>query len=101
MECPLLSNKSKQRSWSSPTNWLLFLQIQRMCWEITRLSNVRNPPVSVARVMPAPTTTIAKTEEEAQENTNTGTAVLGILFPSERGGVVEICSEGSRILSSR
>lgn len=54
------------------TNWLCLLQIQRMCWEITRQSNVRNPPASVARVMPVPTTTIAKTEEEAQENTNTG-----------------------------
>lgn len=67
----------------SPTNWLLLLQIQHMCWEITRQNNVRNPPVSVARVMPVPTTTIAKTEEEAQENTNTGTAVLDIVFPNQ------------------
>lgn len=90
----------KCRSWPSPSNWLLLLQIQRMCWAITRQSNVRNRPVSVARVMHVPTTTIAKTEEEAQENTNTGTMVLVFYFLSEWRGVGEICNEGSGILSS-
>lgn len=62
--------------------FLFFLQIQRMCWEITRQSSVRNPPGSVARVMPVPTTTIAKTGDEVQENTNTGTVILDIVLPS-------------------
>lgn len=65
-------------------SWLIgvFFQIQRMCWETTRQSSVRNPPGSVVKVMPVPTTTIAKTEEEVQENTNTGTVVLGIVLSS-------------------
>lgn len=65
-------------------SWLIgvFLQIQRMSWEITRLSSVRNPPDSVVRVMPVPTTTIAKTEDEVQGNINTGTVVLDIVLPS-------------------
>lgn len=67
-------------------SWLsrvfFFWQIQRMCWETTRQSSVRSPPGSVARVMPAPTTTIAKTEDEVQENTNTGTVILGIVLLS-------------------
>lgn len=53
-----------------------------MYWEIIRQSSVRSLLVSVARVMPVHTITIAKTEEGAQGNTNTGTLLLGRLFPS-------------------
>lgn len=43
-----------------------------MFWETTKQNSAKSPHVSVVKVMPALTTIIAKIEEEALGNTNTG-----------------------------
>lgn len=54
-----------------------------MFWETTKQNNVRSPHASVAKVMPALIIIIAKIEEGALENTNTGTVLQNLVLKGQ------------------